>query len=223
MREIRGVMVRDTLSELVDPAAAAIVVIDMQNDFCHPDGLFAKAGKDTTAIREMLPRAVSFVETARRLGVRVIFVQQTTLRDDRSDSPAYLRFKVRDDKAPDYTLEGTWGWQYIDEMNLRPDDFVVRKSRSDAFLHTNLDQVLRAARIETMVVIGPVTEGCVEATVRSGLHHDYYVVVVRDCVASVNKALHEGSMRLMEARHIMANSDELLAAWKAHAEAAGRA
>ena len=215
MRTINGVEVLDTLPELVDPAHTALVVVDLQNDFCHPDGHFARYGKDLSQVRAMLPAAVRFVKEAQTLGLRVVFIRQATLAGGRSDTPAWLRFKCRDGKSSEYTLQGSWGWQLVDGLEPRPQDLEVEKLRPDAFLNTPLDALLRANRIETLVIFGTTTEGCVESTVRSASYRDYYVVVARDLVASPNKAQHEGSMRLYEVRYPLANSDELLRIWQA--------
>ena len=214
MREVNGVEVYDTLTELVARDHTALLIVDVQNDFCHPDGHFAKHGKDLSTILETLPRVRSFVEEAQQLGVRTFFIRQTTLPGGRSDPPAWLRFKTRDGKSPEYTLQGSWGWENDEGLRVGPRDWVVEKYRSDAFVHTNLDQLLRANRIETVVVLGFITEGCVESTVRSASYHDYYTVVVRDGVASPNHELHDGSMRFFEARYPLAAAEEILDVWR---------
>jgi len=200
MRIINGVGVRDSLEELIDPRIAALVVIDMQNDFCHDDGHFAKHGKDLSAIRAIVPRVVCFVSRAQSLGVRTFFVRQTTLPNGRSDSPAWLRFKCRDGKSPDYTLRGSWGWRLVDGLNVGPNDWEIEKYRPDVFVGSSIDGLLRANGVESVVMLGLTTEGCVESSVRGASYHDYYAVVVRDLVASPNRIQHEGAMRLFEAR-----------------------
>ncbi len=217
MKTIRGHAVCETLDELTDPARAALLVIDVQNDFVHPDGLFAKAGKSLASSRAALKRMARFADAARNLGIALFFVQQTTPLNGRGDTPPFLRFKMRDGKSPDYTLEGSWGWQLAEELNVSSADCIVRKFRSDAFLWTNLDQLLRANRIETVIATGVITEGCVESTVRSAGYHDYYVVVAEDCVASPNADLHEGSMRLMRSRYVVTDSDTIITGWRAKA------
>ncbi|WP_210485735.1 cysteine hydrolase family protein [Microvirga antarctica] len=214
MKIINGVSVRDTLSELVDPATTALVVVDVQNDFCHPDGHFARHKKDLSSTQAVLPDLVSFVNRAQDMGIRTVFIHQLTLPEGKSDSAAWLRFKCRDGKSPDYTLKGSWGAQLVDGLAPRAGDLVIEKFRPDAFVHTNLDQLLRANGIETLVVLGTTSEGCVESTIRGGSYHDYYMVVVHDLITSPNKILHEGTMRLCEARYPMATSKELLDIWQ---------
>lgn len=215
MKKINGVTVCDTLGELVDPKHTALLIVDIQNDFCHPDGHFARHGKDLSTTLEALPRMRAFIREGQQLGLRAFFVQQTTLPDGKSDSPAWLRFKTRDGKSPEYTLKDSWGWELDQGLEVRPEDWTVTKFRSDAFVHTNLDQLLRASGIDTVVVLGLITEGCVESTVRGASYHDYYVVVVKDAVASPNPDLHEGAMRLIEARYPLVSSEEILDQWRA--------
>lgn len=214
MRIINGVAVRDLLEELIDPRTAALVVIDMQNDFCHDDGHFAKHGKDLSAIQAIVPRVVRFVSMAQSLGVRTFFVRQTTLPNGRSDSPAWLRFKCRDGKSPDYTLRGSWGWRLVDGLNVGSNDWEIEKYRPDVFVGSSIDGLLRANGVECVVMLGTTTEGCVESSVRGASYHDYYVVVVRDLVASSDRIQHEGAMRLFEARYPLAAAADILAVWE---------
>ena len=146
--------------------------------------------------------------------MRIIYARQLTLPGGLSDSPAWLRFKCRDGKSPEYTLKGSWGAEFVEGLEPRDGEAVIDKFRPDAFLHTQLDQLLRAAGIRSLVILGTTTEGCVESTIRGASYHDYYVVVARDLLSSPNQTLHEGSMRLIEARYPSATSDEILAAWQ---------
>ena len=93
-------------------------------------------------------------------------------------------------------------------------DWVVPKFRPDSFVNTALDQLHRAQRIESVVILGTITEGCVESTVRGASYHDYYVTVVSDLVASPNPVQHEGAMRLFQARYPLAGSEEIMAVWR---------
>lgn len=212
MKTILNRQVLDTLPELVDPRWTALLVIDIQNDFCMPDGHFARYGKDVARMQPAVARMVDFVGQAQALGMRTVFMQQASLPDGRMDSPAWLRFKTRDGKAPNYTLRGTWGYQLVDGLTVRDSDWVVEKFRPDSFIGTNLDHILRTQGIQSVVVLGTVTEGCVESTVRSASYHDYYTVVVSDAVASPNAELHDGSLRFFRARYPTHTADELLAA-----------
>ena len=212
MKQILGRQVLDTLDELVDPRWTAVIAIDIQNDFCSKDGHFARYGKNVARMAPAVARMVDFVGQAQALGMRTIFLQQASLPDGRMDSPAWLRFKTRDGKAPDYALPGTWGWQFVDGLAPRPTDWVVEKFRPDGFIGTHLDHILRTQGIQSVILLGTTTEGCVESTVRSASYRDYYVVVVEDAVASPNAELEEGSLRLFRARYPTHAGQQVLAA-----------
>jgi ureidoacrylate peracid hydrolase len=212
MKTILGREVLDTLEELVDPRWTAVLAIDIQNDFCMPGGHFARYGKNVGPMAPAVARMVEFVGRAQALGMRTIFLRQASLPDGRLDSPAWLRFKTRDGKAPDYALPGTWGWQFVQGLEARPQDWVIDKYRPDGFIGTTLDQVLRTQGIQSLIILGTTTEGCVESTVRSASYRDYYVVVVEDAVASPMAVLHEGSLRLFHARYPTHSSARVLQA-----------
>src|SRR5699024_10023978 len=151
------------------------IVVDVQNDCVHPDGWFARNGKDVSAIQKTTGTIIELVGLARAHGVLPVFVEQTTLPNNRSDPPGWLHFKTRERRIrTDYTVEGTWGHQIIDDLAVRPDEPRIRKFRPSSFLGTPLDMVLRARGIESVVVCGVVTQGCVQATVMDASFHNYY-------------------------------------------------
>jgi nicotinamidase-related amidase len=212
MRTVNGIQIRDTLSELVGPPVA-LIVIDCQNDFCEPAGHFARHGKDISGAAAALPSLVEFVRAAQQSGIPCFFVRQRSEPDGRSDSPAWLRLKTRDGKSPDYTLPGTWGAELVSGLVPGPVDICIDKYRPDAFLGTSLDALLRGRGLESLVFVGTTTEGCLESSVRSASYRDFYVTVVEDLVFSPNADLHEGSLRLMRQRYTVASRDAILNAW----------
>ena len=147
MKTIMGREVLDTLPELVDPRWTAVLAIDIQNDFCDPKGHFARYGKNVGIMAPAVVRMVEFINEAQALGMRTIFMRQLSLSDARMDSPAWLRFKTRDGKAPDYTLPGSWGAGFVDGLTVRHSDWVVEKFRPDSFIGTHLDHILRTQGI----------------------------------------------------------------------------
>src|ERR1700730_10529921 len=95
MIEIFGKRVPTELAEMVEPRTTALLIIDMQNDSCSPGGATARCGGDLAMYRDAIPRMASFSKHARRLGVQVINVAMCSLADGQSDSPAWLRFRLR--------------------------------------------------------------------------------------------------------------------------------
>jgi nicotinamidase-related amidase len=213
MQTIWGKKVYETLAELTDPSRTALVIVDVQNDFCHPDGYYGTTGRDLSAIAMVVPRVASLVEAARSAGVLVVWIQQTLLPNAKADSPSWLRRRTRGTSPPEWTLEGSWGQKFMEPLHERLDEPIVIKHRSSAFVGTTLDLILRSNEIEGLVVCGVVTQGCVESTARDATFHDYYVVLVRDCVATIDKKLHEASMLCQSTRYDFANSEEVIELW----------
>jgi nicotinamidase-related amidase len=218
MREVDGRLIYDDVRELVDPSHTALVLIDIQNDFCTVGGTFDRFGYDVSMYAEMIPRTQRLLAAARRSSVLPIYVQNTTLRGHKSDSPAQVRFRVRLSRDPSqpslrYTEEGTWGHEFVHELAPGPEELTVNKFRSSAFVGTPLDLLLRSNGIDTIVIAGCTTEGCVESTARDAMFMDYYVVVVEDCVESDTREQHEASLTLMRVRFDVIQSSEVIAAW----------
>jgi nicotinamidase-related amidase len=218
MIEIEGKQVFTELSELVDPRHTAVVVVDMQKDFCTPGGAFDRLGVDISMYPPMVPRLASLLDGARRAGVLVIYVQMTVLPGRRSESPAQIRFNRRLHLASTgeplgYTADGSEGQEIIAELTPADGDLMVKKYRSSAFWGTNLDMLLRSNGVQSVVMTGCTTEGCVESSARDALFNDYYVVIAEDCVASDDRRQHDASMLLMRHRFDIAGSEEILAEW----------
>jgi ureidoacrylate peracid hydrolase len=166
----------------------------------------------------MIPRTARLLASARQAGVLCVFIQNTTLRGHLSDSPAQVRFRVRlahDPSQPSlrYTEDGTWGQEFVPELAPAEGELTIKKFRSSAFVGTPLDLLLRSNGIETIVISGCTTEGCVESTARDGMFMDYYVVVVPDCVESDTREQHEASLTLMRVRFDMIASTEIRNVW----------
>jgi nicotinamidase-related amidase len=218
--KIDGKLVLTSLDELVHPTRSALVLIDMQKDFIDADGEFARLGVDLSTYPAMRRRLAPLVGSARDAGVLVVHIQMTTLSHHVSDSPAQIRFNMRmhesaraDGPPLRYTELGTPGHAFVEEFTPREGEPVVRKWRSSGFWGTNLDMILRSNGIETVVMTGCTTEGCVESTARDAMFNDYYVVIAEDCVASDDQRQHAASLLLMRHRFDMAKAEQISAVW----------
>jgi nicotinamidase-related amidase len=217
---VEGKDVYDELHELVNPAHTALLLVDMQHDFVDADGQFGIMGVDLSMYAASRPRLASLLAAARAAGVTVVHIQNTQLSGRRSDSPAQIRFNllmhenVRRDTTPLlYTLPGTPGHEFAKEFTPEKDELVVNKYRSSGFWGTNLDMLLRSNGVETVIVSGCTTEGCVESTARDAMFNDYYVVIAEDCVASDDPKQHDASIFLMQHRFDMATGAQIAAAF----------
>jgi ureidoacrylate peracid hydrolase len=180
-----------------DPAHAALVLVDVQNDFCHPEGSLARSGKDAGAAVAMVPRLIALVGVARAAGVPVIFVR--TEHDETSDTPQWLDRRMVDPGAgpPGRTCRtGSWGAEFY-QVEPVGGETVITKHRYSAFVGTNLDIVLRARGRTSLLFTGVATEICVESSLRDALFAEYYVSLVDDCAATYDQEMHEASVRVI--------------------------
>ena len=205
-----------------DLERTALVVVDMQNDFCKPDGFFAGSGFDVSRCAEAVGRVQALLEEVRPLGVRVVWTKSMN-----NDPPAYklppTRFRRHEDdslrgvRGSDYFVRGARGTEIVPELSPRADDVVVEKPRYDGFYRTALEDELRAREIDTLVFSGVTTNCCVDTTARVAFMRGFHVCVLADCVAAFGQEwdLHEASLRNLSLLFaVVSTSDELVAALK---------
>lgn len=179
-----------------DPARAAFLIVDMQNDFLHADGAYGRAGQKSAAIAALVDRHVDVAKAIRRAGGWVVSTH-FTLVPGKGGAPliaphlARLRpFLTTGDFAP-----GSWGAQLVDA--LAPADITVEKVAYSAFYASRLDFVLRKAGIDTLLVGGIVTNGGVESTVRDAHVREYQVAVLSDGCAAFSETAHQAALASM--------------------------
>jgi len=221
MKEIRGKPVLDTLEEIADPKHTALLVIDVQNDNCSPRGIRALKGIDISNLRKILPPLKTVLEEARRLGLSVIFTRATRSRDGSHEAGPRLRFIEKaiyglgsEFVGSEDKLEGTWGHEVVEELEPRPNERQIIKYRSSAFIGTTLDIILRNRGIKSAVVVGLASWACVLATVKDLEQHDYYPVVLSDCVNSNRRDLHDAALLLLAHIGDVVTSEQLLKVWR---------
>jgi nicotinamidase-related amidase len=207
------------LKQWLEPRKCALIVVDMQNDYCSDKGYLASQGNDISAISSIVPLVSTLIYEARKVGALIVFTRQTALPEGLSDAPArrFFRNKTRPGHGP-YPLRGTWGHTICDDFEIVDSDLIIEKHRPSAFHGTSLDLLLRANGRETTLVCGTATEGCVESTVRDAANHDYLPVVLNDCITSSKKELHDASLKVMSARYNTVISRDLIEHWTSKSE-----
>ena len=199
-----------------DPKRTAVLVIDMQNDLAKNDsGWFAPLGQMVKS-NHVIDNFVKLVRGAREGGIPIIHVK-TIRRKDGADVVArvtdFLLQGVVPKEMPPILVEGTPGAAFIDELQPATEDYVVAKRRSSAFHNTDLDMLLRTRGVDTLIVGGLVTNGCVENTLRGAVERDFNVILLSDCCAAVVEQAHDYAVKnVFPGLGRVRTADEVLAA-----------
>jgi len=223
----------DTQSEPVtlDLAQTAVIVVDMQNDFGAPGGMFDRAGVDISGIRAAVEPTARVLAAARRAGLKVVYLKmgfQSDLSDaGAEDSPnrrRHLAFGVgKEAPAPNgttgrYLIRDTWNTDIVDELRPESEDIVLYKHRFSGFYETELHETLQSLGITYLIFTGCTTSVCVESTIRDAMFRDYHCVVLEDCTAEpigaeTSRTNHEASLLLFNVFFgWVAKSSEMLTA-----------
>jgi ureidoacrylate peracid hydrolase len=179
---------------IIDTAQTAVLVVDMQNDFCSKGGLFDRAGINISAVQKAVGPTRRVLSAARDTGIRIVYLKMG-FRPDLSDlggtdSPnriRHLQFGVGQPcRAPDgrsgrLLIRDTWNTDVIDELRPQPEDVVLYKHRFSGFYQTALDDILRRLGIRNLIFTGCTTSVCVDSTIRDAMFRDYRCVLLADC------------------------------------------
>jgi ureidoacrylate peracid hydrolase len=176
-----------TFGEKVRPGHTALLVVDVQNDFCHQAGGLAVAGADMTDIQAMVPRLAELFRGAHDAGVFVVFLR--IVQTPHSSSEAWAA--LDDPEGPKLVVDGEWGAEYYPGLPHEYADLEIVKHRHSAFVGTSLDALLRERGIRTIVLGGVASNVCVEGTAREAADRDYYVVLASDGSAAARRDVHE--------------------------------
>jgi nicotinamidase-related amidase len=181
----------------------ALLVIDMQHDFLDQGVPLEAAGG-----RDIIPAVAAMVAAAREAEIPVIFTQEAH-RPGRIDSGREADPGTGKDHwytggsdygpLPEHCVEGTRGIEIVDGVGCVPGDLRISKRRYNCFLGTDLDLLLRALRVETLLVTGVDTDVCVLWTVGEGFQRDYHMRVLEDCVAGTSPEAHGAALLIMRA------------------------
>ncbi len=179
-----------------EPDKTALIIVDVQNDFAHAEGKSAQWGADMAPAFAAVAQINRLIEAARASETTIVYarIEHSPL----TDRPNYRARYAARRMAPEDLLCATGGWGaefYADLLPPRPVDAVVTKYSYDAFQDTSLDAVLHSRGVEHIVVVGLVTNLCVQTTAEHGFGLGYFVTVVSDACAGDDVAAHEAALR----------------------------
>lgn len=178
-------------------AKTAILVIDMQNDFCHPDGWLAHIGVDVIPARTPINPLKNFLPELRKVNVPIIWLNWGN-RPDLLNISAGLRHVYNStgdavglgDPLPKnkakVLMAGSWAAAVVDELEQKPEDILVDKYRMSGFWDTPLDSILRNLGKTTLLFAGVNADQCVMATLQDANFLGYDCILVKDCTATTS-------------------------------------
>lgn len=181
-------------SVTIDTAQTAVIVVDMQNDFCSKGGMFDRAGIDISTVGKAVGPTRKVLLAARDGAIKIVYLKMG-FRPDLSDlgdteSPnrvRHLHFGVGQTcTAPDgrqgrFLIRDTWNTDVIEELRPQAEDVVLYKHRFSGFYQTELDDALRKLGIRNLIFTGCTTSVCVDSTIRDAMFRDYRCVLLADC------------------------------------------
>lgn len=185
-------------------ATTALIVIDMQRDFCSAGGYASQAGLDTGRLSGVIQQIDLLLQTARTTGMTVLHTREGHLPDLSDCSPEKLR-RSRAAGAEigsmgplgRLLIRGEVGHDIIEELTPLPTEQVIDKSGYGAFYSTSLETQLRATGITTLILCGVTTEVCVHSTLREAVDRGFRCITAGDSCAASNPSLQQPAMAMI--------------------------
>ncbi len=161
---------------MYDPTDAAVVVVDMQNGFCHPDGSLHAEPSEAA-----IDPVTELVDRAREAGASVIYTRDVHPPEQFEGNHYYDEF----DRWGEHVVEGSWDAELVSALEVTDEDHVVEKHTYDAFYRTDLEGYLEAHGIDDLLICGTLANVCVLHTAGSAGLRDYRPIIVTDALGYI--------------------------------------
>ncbi len=163
----------------------AVLVVDIQNDFCHENGAFAKLGLDVSPAQAVTPRIRAFIDKVRDYDVSIIYSKQieseeVTPKNLQKQLKRFNQGKIKGACAP-----GSWG-SGLYKLKPAEGEHIVEKYTYDVFSNPQFKDILAQNRINTLVITGVNTDICIDTNIRRSFTEGYNIVIPKDLVATMN-------------------------------------
>lgn len=184
---------------VLDLSRTALIIVDMQNDFCGEGGWISSMGIDFSAARDLVNPINETAETLRHVGVPIVWVNWGVRPDranlapstqhpfnPRGDGPGLAGARSEGGRSYKVLQKGEWGAELVSGLVCRPDDIWVDKHRISGFWDTPLDSILRNLNVSSLLFAGINADHCVYATLMDANFHGYDTIMLEDCVATTS-------------------------------------
>ena len=179
------------------PARAALLVVDMQNAYCHPAGALAQAGANVNPMQAVIPNVKELIRICRHAGIPVMWTIMEQYAEDARRRSRTVPAHLQERRSLPLSLKGSWDAEIVEELRgeVAQADHIIRKQEYSAFYNTNLELLLRILDVRYLLISGVASNVCVESTVRDAFFRGFEVVLVENAIACSFPDLHEATLK----------------------------